>query len=40
MTGFRLSPLRGDHEEFATLVPPERDDYLRVQRIDGPRGCT
>jgi hypothetical protein len=39
VTGFDLSPTRGDHGEFATLVPPEGDDYLRVQRVqDGPGG--
>lgn len=39
VTGFGLSPSRGDHQEFATLVPPEGDDYLRVQRVqDGPGG--
>jgi hypothetical protein len=39
ITGFGLSPSRGDHQEFATLVPPEGDDYLRVQRVqDGPGG--
>ena len=39
VTGFDLSPARGDHHEFATLVPPEGDDYLRVQRVqDGPGG--
>lgn len=39
VTGFGLSPSRGDHQEFATLVPPEGDDYLRVQKVqDGPGG--
>jgi hypothetical protein len=39
VTGFDLSPSRGSHQEFATLVPPEGDDYLRVQRVqDGPGG--
>lgn len=37
VTGYDLSSSRGDHGEFATLVPPEGDDYLRVQRLqDGP----
>lgn len=37
VTGFDVSPTRGDHDEFATLVPPDGDDYLRVQRLgDGP----
>ena len=39
VTGFDLSPSRGSRLEFATLVPPEGDDYLRVQRVqDGPGG--
>ena len=39
VTGFGLSPFRGEHQEFATLVPPEGDDYLRVQRVqDGAGG--
>jgi hypothetical protein len=39
VTGFGLSPSRGLHQEFATLVPPTGDDYLRVQRVqDGPGG--
>src|SRR6478609_6520322 len=38
VTGFGLSEPRGSEGEFATLVPPDGDDYLRVQRIDeGPR---
>lgn len=37
VTGYRLSPSRGDHGEFATLVPPRGDDHLRVQRLgEGP----
>lgn len=35
VTGYQLSPPRGLDDEFATLVPPEGDDYLRVQRIGG-----
>jgi len=39
-TGSELSPFRGAHGEFATLLPPSGDAYLRVQRvIDGGRGC-
>lgn len=34
VTGFAVSPLRGGRLEFATLVPPQGDDYLRVQRLD------
>lgn len=33
LTGWPLSPARGEHDEFATLVPPDGDDYLRVQRL-------
>ena len=33
VTGYPLSPLRGDDLEFGTLVPPAGDDYLRVQRV-------
>lgn len=39
VTGYRLSPARGAHGEFATLVPPDGDPQLRVQRLDdGPSG--
>lgn len=31
-TGSALSAPRGDAEEFATLVPPDGDSYLKVQR--------
>lgn len=34
VTGFDPSPARGAHGEFATLVPPDGDAYLRVQRLD------
>jgi hypothetical protein len=38
-TGYDLSAPRGESGEFATLVPPTGDDYLRVQRLgDGPTG--
>jgi hypothetical protein len=33
VTGYALSDRRGVDGEFATLVPPEGDDYLRVQRL-------
>ncbi len=37
VTGYALSERRGADDEFATLVPPDGDDYLRVQRLgDGP----
>ncbi len=32
VTGYAVSPRRGDDDEFATLVPRDGDDYLRVQR--------
>jgi hypothetical protein len=39
VTGYDLSPARGEHGEFATLVPPDGDDFLRVQRlVDSPSG--
>jgi hypothetical protein len=31
-TGASLSPARGEHDEFATLVPPAGDAHLRIQR--------
>ncbi|WP_448322056.1 VOC family protein [Streptomyces sp. CO7] len=31
-TGYELSPLRGQRDEFATLLPPAADAHLRVQR--------
>ncbi len=40
MTGSELSPFRGAAGEFATLLPPAGDAYLRVQRTaDGSGGC-
>ena len=33
VTGYAASAPRGERGEFATLVPPEGDDYLRVQRL-------
>jgi glyoxalase superfamily protein len=39
VTGSALSPFRGTAGEFATLLPPDGDAYLRVQRIaDGSGG--
>lgn len=39
VTGYRLSARRGEHREFATLLPPTGDAFLRVQRVqDGPGG--
>jgi hypothetical protein len=40
VTGYGLSPARGGSGEFATLLPPSGDAYLRVQRLRyGPGGC-
>ncbi len=37
--GYEMSALRGDRDEFATLIPPDGDPYLRVQRTaDGTSG--
>lgn len=33
VTGYAVSPSRGENDEFATLVPPDGDDFLRVQRL-------
>ena len=39
VTGSTLSPSRGEVGEFATLVPPDGDAYLRSQRLtSGPAG--
>ena len=33
VTGYSVSPRRGADAEFATLLPPSGDDFLRVQRL-------
>jgi hypothetical protein len=33
VTGYALSPRRGAAGEFATLLPPQGDAFLRVQRV-------
>lgn len=39
VTGYRVSPTRGEHDEFATLLPATGDAHLRVQRVEtGPAG--
>jgi hypothetical protein len=38
VTGSSLSPWRGAHEEFATLVPDRGDPWLKVQRVGGGGG--
>jgi hypothetical protein len=40
VTGSGLSAYRGTASEFATLLPPDGDSYLRVQRLaPGKGGC-
>jgi hypothetical protein len=40
VTGYGVSPSRGVAGEFATLLPPGGDAYLRVQRVfEGGGGC-
>jgi len=40
VTRYGLSPYRGPAAEFATLLPPDGDAYLRVQRVgSGAGGC-
>lgn len=39
VTGYGLSPARGADGQFATLVPPSGDAYLRVQRVRDGGGC-
>ncbi|GAA4711384.1 VOC family protein [Nocardioides conyzicola] len=34
VTGYAVSDPRGETGQFATLVPPDGDDYLRVQHLD------
>ena len=33
VTGYAVSARRGPETEFATLLPPDGDDFLRVQRL-------
>ncbi|MGL5808420.1 MAG: VOC family protein [Nocardioides sp.] len=42
VTGFAVSSSRGADEEFASLIPPDGDEYLRVQRLgtEGSAGGT
>lgn len=39
VTGWRVSPRRGDRDEFATLLPDHGDPHLKVQAVGGPPGC-
>ena len=34
VTGYAVSAPRGGTDQFVTLVPPDGDDYLRVQHLD------
>ncbi|WP_036508249.1 VOC family protein [Nocardioides sp. URHA0020] len=37
VTGYAVSAPRGETDEFVSLLPPDGDDYLRVQHLeDGP----
>ena len=39
VTGWPLSARRGEHEEFATLLPPRGDPWLKLQAVaEGPGG--
>lgn len=39
VTGSTLSPVRGEHGQFATLLPAHGDAWLKVQAVDeGPGG--
>jgi hypothetical protein len=39
VTGWRVSPTRGEQQEFATLLPPHGDAWLKLQAVrDGPGG--
>lgn len=38
VTRTTLSPWRGEHDEFATLLPAEGDAWVKVQRVGGPAG--
>ncbi|MBJ7356569.1 VOC family protein [Nocardioides sp.] len=33
LTGYRASAARGAHDEYVSLLPPDGDDYLDVQRL-------
>jgi hypothetical protein len=33
VTGYEVSPARGEHGQFVTLLPPAGDAHLRVQRL-------
>ena len=39
VTGWPVSPTRGDHDEFATLLPPRGHAWLKLQAVaEGPGG--
>ena len=40
VTGWSRSPTRGEHGEFATLLPPRGDGWVKLQAVhDGPGGA-
>ncbi len=38
VTGTRLSPLRGENGQFATLEPTNGDPWVKLQAVEGPGG--
>ncbi len=38
VTATRLSPWRGERDEFTTLLPPSGAPWVKVQRVEGPGG--
>jgi predicted enzyme related to lactoylglutathione lyase len=40
VTGSTLSPPRGEAGEFASLIPPDGDPYVRVQRVTEGQGTS
>lgn len=38
VTGTGLSPTRGEHDEFATLLPADGDACVKIQGVGGPGG--
>jgi hypothetical protein len=40
VTGYAVSPPRGEHAEFTTLLPPHGDPYLKLQRTGADAGAS
>ena len=40
VTGYAVSPPRGDHGEFTKLLPPVGDPFLKIQRTEAPGPAT